>query len=426
MKRKSLTVLVALVAVALLGASCGSSSSSSGSGTPKGTTNPATGTPILVGQIAGLTGPVTALPEAGDSMSASIEALNDNGGINGHPLKLEQCDSKGDPNTELECAKKMVTEKVVATLGDGTFYSSAQTQKIFSDAGIPRIGITQADPSEYGAMTNFDFTGGGVFSLVGLMDALINKGKTKISIMIPDSPQSQQTHLLIDPIAQAQGAEVVNYVLVSSASGDYSQYVTQATQNGAEGVVVALGNAQIVQVAQAINQLSPNIQVATGIAGFSLDQLKQLGTFATAADFAWWEPGIDDTKNFPGLQEPLDQLTTYMKGASVNTLTSQSLSSWLSVHAFAEVMKTQNLDAPTAATVLAAFKAAKDIPMNGIIKPWTPTAYVSAGSLSSIFANVSNPWMYNIKYDGSSTSTTPDDVFNTFAGLPGTTSTTGS
>ena len=75
--------------------------------------------------------------------------------------------------------------------------------------------------------------------------------------------------------------------------------------------------------------------------------------------------------------------------------------------------------------MLAAFKAAKDIDMNGIIKPWTPSAYVSAGSLSSIFANVSNPWMYNIKYDGTSTSTTPTDVFDTFAGLPGTTSTTG-
>ncbi|MGZ4728638.1 MAG: ABC transporter substrate-binding protein [Acidimicrobiales bacterium] len=426
MSRKPLTILAALVAVvALLGAACGSSKSDSGSGTPKGTTNPATGTPILVGQIAGLTGPVTATPEAGTSMVASIDALNDSGGINGHPLKLEQCDSKGDPSTEIECAKKMVNDKVVATLGDGTFYSSTQTQQIFSDAGIPRIGITAADPSEYQAMTNFDFTGGGVFSLIGLMDALINQGKTKISIMIPDSPQSQQTHLLVDPIAQAQGAEVVNYVLVSSASGDYSQYVTQATQNGAEGVVVALGNAQIVQVAQAINQLSPNIQVSTGIAGFSLDQLKQLGSFATNASYAWWEPGIDDTKNFPGLQEPLDQLTTYMKGASVNTLTSVSLASWLTVHAFSEVMKTQTTDPPTAASVLAAFKAAKDIPMNDIIKPWTPSAYVSAGSLSSIFANVSNPWMYNIKYDGSSSSSSPSDVFDTFAGLPGTTSTTG-
>jgi ABC-type branched-subunit amino acid transport system substrate-binding protein len=244
-------------------------------------------------------------------------------------------------------------------------------------------------------------------------------------MMIPDSPSSQQTHLLIDPIAKAQGAEVVNYVLVSSASGDYSQYVTQATQNGAQGVVLALGNAQIVQVAQTMNQLNPKIDAATGIAGFSLNQLEQLGDFATKTSYAWWTPGIDDTKNFPGLAEPVAQLTRYMKGASVNSLTSVSLTSWLSVHAFSEVMKSQTTDPPTAATVLAAFQAAKKIPMNDIIKPWTPTAYVSAGSLSSIFSNVSNSWMYNITYDGTNSSTTPSDVFNTFAGLPGTTSTTG-
>jgi len=424
MSRKKLTLVAGLAVVALLTAACGSSKSNSGSGAPGSTINAATGTPILVGQIAGLTGAVTATPEAGASMKASVEALNNSGGINGHPLELNQCDSKGEPSTEVECAKKMVSDHVVATLGDGTFYSSVQTQKIFSDAGIPRIGITSADPTEYQAMTNFDFTGGGVFSLIGLMDVLINKGEKKVSIMIPDSPQSQQTHLLIDPIAQAQGVEVVNYVLVSSASGDYSQYVTQATQNGAEGVVLALGNAQLVQVAQTMNQLKPNLQVSTGIAGFSLDQLKQLGDFATSTNYAWWTPGIDDTANFPGLQEPLSQLTTYMNGASVNTLTSVSLTSWLSVHAFSEVMKSQTAE-PTAATVLAAFRAAKNIPMNDIIKPWTPAAYVSAGSFNSIFANVSNPWMYNIKYDGTSTSSSPKDVFNTFTGLPGTTPTTG-
>ena len=89
-----------------------------------------------------------------------------------------------------------------------------------------------------------------------------------------------------------------------------------------------------------------------------------------------------------------------------------------------DVMKAQTGEA-TAASVLAAFKAAKDIPMNDIIKPWTPSAYVSAGSLSSIFSNVSNPWMYNITYDGTNTSTSPSDLFNTFKGLPGTTPTTG-
>jgi hypothetical protein len=74
---------------------------------------------------------------------------------------------------------------------------------------------------------------------------------------------------------------------------------------------------------------------------------------------------------------------------------------------------------PTSASVLEAFRAAKDIPMEGIIRPWTPAAYQSPGNLGVIFANLSNPWIYRISYGGRSTSTTPADVFNTFLGLPG-------
>ncbi len=108
------------------------------------------------------------------------------------------------------------------------------------------------------------------------------------------------------------------------------------------------------------------------------------------------------------MQEPLDQLTTYMKGASVNTLTSR-FAGELADGARVRRGHEDPVGRPDdAATVLAAFKAAKDIPMNGIIKPWTPSAYVSAGSFSSIFANVSNPWMYSITYDGSEHLDEPD------------------
>jgi ABC-type branched-subunit amino acid transport system substrate-binding protein len=146
-------------------------------------------------------------------------------------------------------------------------------QKVLTDAGIPRIGVVQFDPSQYQAKNNFDFTGGGVFDLVGEMDALIQHGDKKISVLLPDTAESQQTHLLLDPIAKAQGATVVNYVLVSSASGDYSQYVTQAQQNGAQGMLFALGEAQTVQVAEVLNQLNPKIDVTAGLA-FSLNQMK--------------------------------------------------------------------------------------------------------------------------------------------------------
>jgi len=406
-------VVATLAAVGLLAAACGSSSSSGGSSS---TTNAATGSPIVVGQILPLTGANIALPEIGNSLAASITALNNTGGINGHPLRLIQCDSQGVASVEVQCAQQIVSDHVVATLADNTFSAEAQVQGIFDAARIPRIGIEKADPSEYESPVDFDFTGGGIFILVAMMDDLIHKGDKKLSVLIPDAPQDAQTHLLLDPIAQKQGAKVVNYVLVSAASGDYSQYVAQAQENGAQGIVLALPNAQLFQVAQSINQLNPKIHYATGIAALALNQLKQLGQFSTKASYVSSTPGIDDVKNFPGLAQPVSQLTTYMKNATVDNLTAQSLMSWLTVHAFYEVMKAQP-GTPTAASVLAAFKAAKDIPMNGLINPWTPTDYQYAGSFSSIFKNVSNPWAYRVAYNGTGTQTSTLQMFNTFAGL---------
>src|SRR3974390_2005577 len=130
MRRSSAKVLVGLTAVALLAAACSSSSSSSGSSSAGSTSKAATGTPIEGGQILPLTGANLALPESANSLAASIAALNNAGGIDNHPLHLNQCDSMGDANTEVQCAQTMVSKHVVATLEDNTFFSPSQVNSI--------------------------------------------------------------------------------------------------------------------------------------------------------------------------------------------------------------------------------------------------------------------------------------------------------
>ncbi len=364
-----------------------------------------------------MTGANLALPEFGNGLSASIKALNARGGINGHPLQLTQCDSKGDGSTEVQCANQMVSEHVVATLEDTTISNPAQVQTILATAGIPRIGVSELAIPEYMATNNFDFTGGLIFSLMGIVEDLIKKGDTKISVVLPDGPTSGQIHQLVDPIVKNMGAQVVNYVLVNSATGDYSQYVAQAQQNGATGMALTLGNAQLVQMAQSINQLNPKIDWATGISAFSLNQLKQLGGFATKSLWISWEPTIDDTANFTGMKQVQADMAAYEKGFTVNSSTSMSVQSWLAVHAFYEVMKAQT-GTPTAASVMAAFQAAKNVPMAGLIKPWSPGVPADAAGLNVFVKNISNPWIYKVTYNGTHASTSPSQMFNTFAGLP--------
>jgi hypothetical protein len=334
-------------------------------------------------------------------------------------VKLDQCDTQGSASGENSCAQQMINDHVVATIADNVLASSGSVNTTLQAAGIARIGVSMFDPTDYGNADNFALDPGGLFSIIAGLDDLIKKGDKTFSILLPDAPTSTQLHLLLDPIAASLGVKIVNYVLVSSASGDYSQYVAQAGQNGAQGAFLALGNSQLVQVFQAINQLNPKLDWASGIAGLSLNQLKQLSPATKSTAWPWWTPGIDDTKNFPGLKQVQQDFTSYMKGFSVQGTISQVVQPWLAVRAFSEIVGAQKTGAITTASVLADTQAAKDLNMDGIIKPWTPTAYVSPGSLGAIIKNVSNPWSYPITYNGTNTSTSASQLFNVFVGLPG-------
>ena len=192
MSRKPIKAIVGLAAVALLTTAWGPSSSGASSTSTK---VKAHGTPIVVGQILPMTGANLALPEAGKALVASIAALNAAGGINGHPLKLDQCDSQGVASIEVQCAQTMVSDHVVATLEDNTFFSPAEVNSILKGAGIPRIGITEDDVTDYANPDNMDFTGGGVFSLVGIMEDLIHRGDKKITVVFLNDKVNGKTQV---------------------------------------------------------------------------------------------------------------------------------------------------------------------------------------------------------------------------------------
>ncbi len=43
--------------------------------------------------------------------------INDNGGINGRPLEVTNCDTKGDPNEAANCGRQAVEEGMVDVPG---------------------------------------------------------------------------------------------------------------------------------------------------------------------------------------------------------------------------------------------------------------------------------------------------------------------
>jgi len=65
-----------------------------------------------------------------------VKALNASGGLGGKQVRLVSCNDQNNPNQIALCARKMVTQKVVAVVG-GVMVNGPTATQILQPAGIP-------------------------------------------------------------------------------------------------------------------------------------------------------------------------------------------------------------------------------------------------------------------------------------------------
>ena len=124
MMKRPLRIAAALIAVAITAAACSSGTSS----TSTTTTPKFKGAPIVVGQILPLTGAALTLPQLGASMKAAVNYYNSIGGLQGHKLVLDQCDSQDSADVEAQCAQQLVNDHTVAEIGGVASYNVTAVQ----------------------------------------------------------------------------------------------------------------------------------------------------------------------------------------------------------------------------------------------------------------------------------------------------------
>ena len=394
--KRARSVVCAFVAVAALSVVLPATSASgrveaqSSGGTIKvGSISPATNT------AGGL-----ALPQQKSTLEASIKAFNKRGGVMGKKLVLDFCDSKGDVNQEANCARKMVEDKVVATLDDFTVFSPDGPAKILGDAGIPRIGINFSAVSEWQSPVSFGLSAGPIAYFVGMGADLIKAGHKKLAEVVVQTPQAPTIKALLNPGFKSLGGEIVTEVFIPPGTSDFSQYVAAATKDGATAALMLVDYPQAAPFMDAMAQLNSKLVLGISASSFTLDNWKKYSKYTTKAAISDATPNVTSSpKQFPGVK----QFAADMKAAGfkLNELKGQASGAWLSVLAFQTVVDGAKPATVDAASVLAALKAAKDVDLMGMIPPWTP----SATDPSPIFTNVSNPYMYTQKFNGKTVQT---------------------
>jgi ABC-type branched-subunit amino acid transport system substrate-binding protein len=139
-KTTRLGVGVAVVALALT--ACGGSSSkttSDGSSSGTGGSHGLTGTPIKIGNVVDLTGPIPGLFKgAREATEAYVEKINSTGGLNGHPVEIVTGDSQISCNGTTAAWGKVMPQ-VQAMVGSISALDSCAAKALNANPTIPAV-----------------------------------------------------------------------------------------------------------------------------------------------------------------------------------------------------------------------------------------------------------------------------------------------
>jgi branched-chain amino acid transport system substrate-binding protein len=186
-------MLVVLFGVVALGVSaCGGDDSSSGGGGGGGGSQSQakklTGTPIKAMTIASVNTEGPPFPAIPETAKLYEQWVNDNGGINGHPLQVITCDDRGVAPGATDCARQAVQQKVAAVVGSYTFMAESVVP-VLEKANIAWFGTCcPGTPSELTSKASFPVGSGPLYS-TGFTKRAIDDGCKNINAVVIDGAQ---------------------------------------------------------------------------------------------------------------------------------------------------------------------------------------------------------------------------------------------
>ncbi len=255
--RRSIAAAAVLGAAALAVAGCGSSSSSSSSGSASasssgsaaasssvlGTPKKATGSPYVFGLINDETGAVT-FPEARQGEIAAADYVNNYlGGINGHPIVLDDCIGDGTAPTSARCASELVSKHPLAILGAADT-GTPGSEPVYQRANLAYLGGIPFTPVEQNAPNSVQFWSVSLGdNAAASVYAAKSLGAKSAVVMYFDNSQGKVAGLgIIPPVLKAAGVTTIKTIGVPPTTPDPSPEVASAVAAHPDVVYVDIPN----------------------------------------------------------------------------------------------------------------------------------------------------------------------------------------
>ena len=377
----SSVVRLAVVAsgAALLAAACSSSGTNTTSSPGAGT---AAATTIVIGGAGPLHNPAYTEPTLLTGLQAAVDSVNAAGGVKGHKLKLQFCDTGYTVNGELSCAHQFVSQQVAAVV-DPYFLAdqSGAEVKLLQSAGIRVFGGQGVSPAELNSPDVYPLSSGLPGWTYGAVASLLKAGAKKISILVDTNPASQFAGQLLAAAAKSAGITAPIITGDPNADPTFSAAAAKATANGKNGVALFPAPLNVPKMIKALRQTGFQGKISLPTAILPAVFIKALGAAGNGVLADSQVALTTDTSN-PGVQHYLADMKRYGQ----NQVTDASIFAWSAVQLFAKAIAgASSFDAKGVTAALKSLSTPVDIKT---VAPWQ-----AAGVTSPLptFSRILNP-----------------------------------
>ena len=115
----------------------------------------ASGTPLKVLVTSFADSPLGDASEIWAGAKVAADNINKSGGVNGHPIEVVTCNGKNDPKAEVACARKGVSEGVIAATGGLAVANPPGVVDVLNRAHIADVSAVAVTPPQYSLPNTF-------------------------------------------------------------------------------------------------------------------------------------------------------------------------------------------------------------------------------------------------------------------------------
>jgi ABC-type branched-subunit amino acid transport system substrate-binding protein len=291
---------------------------------------------ITVGGMAPLSSQVISLPEIKSGLVAAIDELNSHGGINGHPVKLDFCDTQNTSAGEINCMDQMISDKVSAVLApDILANQSGAPYKLAQSADLASIGTMGLSPAEFTSPVVFPLASGNPGWAYGAIADLVSGGARNIAILSDNEGASEFGNALGVKALKLAGLTPVNDVAADPTSDPtFTTAAAKAVAGKVDGLFLFTDPNYVPAAMRALRAAGYSGPIADETVDFSPPILKAVGSLGNGIELVGSVSVQSDTSN-PAVRAFLADMKKYQPRA---TLDEESENSWAAVQLYAKVM----------------------------------------------------------------------------------------